>query len=212
LKANGERHYPATALFCNFNKPTTDKPTLLRHSELITLFHETGHALHNMVAKTRYSLFHGTNVADDFGEAPSQLLEHWCWTPSVLKLIGRHYSYIDARHLEIWRTQYPGQVQPEEKLPDRTVESLIRTKHAHRSLATLQNLHLSIVDMTCYQPQTHEDILELNVAVTYNRLRRELIPIEDPGSLGLGDGWAHGYAGWKHPMDNYDAGYYGYLL
>jgi len=176
------------------------------------LFHETGHALHNLVSKTRYSIFHGTNVVDDFGEAPSQLLEHWCWTPSILKSIGQHYSYLDAHHLQTWKALHPDQEQPMEQLPDVTIESLIRAKHAHVSLATLQNLHLSIMDMTCYQPQTHEDILQFDVAATYNRLRRDLIPIDDHGSLGLGDGWAHGYTGWVHPVDNYDAGYYGYLL
>lgn len=220
MKPNGQRHPPATALFCNFTKPTTTKPTLLRHPELITLFHETGHAIHYLVSKTRYSLFHGGEVADDFCEAPSQLLEKWCWTPQILKLIAKHYSYISPNHFAQWKTttsQHDNTAdeekdkaikQPPQTLPDTTIDALILTKHTHRALDTLQNLHLSLTDQKLYQPSTHEEIQNLDVAKLYNSLKTELIPLPDHG---LGDNWAHSYASWTHPVDNYDCGYYGYL-
>jgi len=72
---DGKRHYPATALVCNFSKPTPTKPSLLKHDEVVTLFHELGHGIHDLVAITHYSRFHGTNVVRDFVEAPSQMLE-----------------------------------------------------------------------------------------------------------------------------------------
>lgn len=72
---DGRRRYPATALVCNFSKPTPTKPSLLKHDEVVTLFHELGHGIHDLVAATHYSRFHGTNVVSDFVEAPSQMLE-----------------------------------------------------------------------------------------------------------------------------------------
>ena len=78
---NGTRRYPATALVCNFSKPTETKPSLLKHDEVVTLFHELGHGIHDLAGRTKYSRFHGTSVVRDFVEAPSQMLENWCWTP-----------------------------------------------------------------------------------------------------------------------------------
>ena len=72
---DGRRRHPATALVCNFSKPTPTKPSLLKHDEVVTLFHELGHGIHDLAAATHYSRFHGTNVVRDFVEAPSQMLE-----------------------------------------------------------------------------------------------------------------------------------------
>lgn len=58
LKADGSRRYPATALVCNFSKPTPNKPSLLKHEEVVTLFHELGHGIHDLTGRTRYSRFH----------------------------------------------------------------------------------------------------------------------------------------------------------
>ncbi|THX39606.1 metallopeptidase MepB, partial [Aureobasidium pullulans] len=67
----GERHYPATALLCNFTPSTSTKPSLLMHEEVVLLFHELGHGIHDLVAHTKWSIFHGTATVDDFCEAPS---------------------------------------------------------------------------------------------------------------------------------------------
>ena len=103
IQENGTRRYPATALVCNFSKPTAKKPSLLKHDEVTTLFHELGHGIHDLVSRTTYSRFHGTNTVRDFVEAPSQMLENWCWTPSQLKALSRHYSTLSSEYLEAWK-------------------------------------------------------------------------------------------------------------
>jgi len=109
--SDGKRHYPLTAMVANLAKPTPDRPALLRHDDVTTFFHEMGHVFHGLLSRTRYARFHGTAVARDFVEAPSQMLENWsvshchlrgavgqtgcvrrCWEPEVLKKMSSHYK------------------------------------------------------------------------------------------------------------------------
>ncbi|KAJ5261375.1 hypothetical protein N7478_011970 [Penicillium angulare] len=69
---NGDRSYPSTVLLCSFAKPAGTKPCLLHHSDMVTLFHELGHGIHDLVSKTRYSRFHGTMTVLDFCETPRE--------------------------------------------------------------------------------------------------------------------------------------------
>ena len=105
IDKEGNRRYPCTALVCNFSKPTPKKPSLLKHDEVVTLFHELGHGIHDLVSKTIYSRFHGTSTVRDFVEAPSQMLENWCWTPSQLKALSHHYSSLSPEYEAAWREQ-----------------------------------------------------------------------------------------------------------
>ena len=91
-KPDGTYQLPFVAIVANLNKPSKDTPSLLKHSEVETLFHEFGHVLHNALTKSKYKAFAGTSVSWDFVEAPSQLLERWAWNPQVLKQISRHYK------------------------------------------------------------------------------------------------------------------------
>lgn len=84
-KQDGTYQIPFVAIVANLNKPSADTPSLLKHGEVETLFHEFGHVLHNALTKSKYSAFSGTNVSWDFVEAPSQMLERWAWDPQVLK-------------------------------------------------------------------------------------------------------------------------------
>ena len=79
-----------SAMVCNFNKPTPDEPSLLNHGEVITLFHEFGHVIHQVVTKEGFFRYSGTSVKRDFVEAPSQMLENWTWEPVVIKRISKH--------------------------------------------------------------------------------------------------------------------------
>lgn len=195
---------------CNFTKPTPSKPSLLKHDEVVTLFHELGHGIHNLVAKTTYSRFHGTNTVRDFVEAPSQMLENWCWAPSQLKALSKHYSSLSPEYHAAWKEQ-AGKEQPSETIPDEMVANIIRTKHVNDALFNLRQLHFGIFDMTVHEPGSHEKIKELPISSTYNRLRKELTQIDGPEVLGLGDEWGHGQATFGHLLGGYDAGYYGYL-
>lgn len=78
-EADGTRRYPVAAIVANLAKPaTTERPALITHADMVMLFHEIGHLFHELLSHTRFARFHGTTVALDFGEAPSQMLENWC--------------------------------------------------------------------------------------------------------------------------------------
>lgn len=187
------------------------KPSLLKH-EVVVLFHELGHGIHDLVSKTSYARFHSTNVVADFGEAPSQMLENWCWTPSPLKSLSRHYSSLSAEHFKVWEEEADGQLRPPQHIPDEMIESLIGARHVNRALFELRQLHLCMFDMTVHEPESHEAIETMNLSATHNSLRKEILLIDGPESLGQGDEWGRGQANFRHLMGAYDAGYYSYLL
>ena len=72
---------------CNYSKPADGEPALLTFDEVVTLFHEFGHALHGFFADQKYPSISGTAVARDFVELPSQANEHWALHPEVLKIM-----------------------------------------------------------------------------------------------------------------------------
>ncbi|OAL63865.1 hypothetical protein A7C99_4516 [Trichophyton rubrum] len=211
IKEDGSRRYPATALVCNFSKPTEKKPSLLKHDEVVTLFHELGHGIHDLVSKTIYSRFHGTNTVRDFVEAPSQMLENWCWTPSQLKSLSKHYSTISPEYYKAWKEHAGEKPDPAAEIPDDLIQNLIKTKHVNAALFNLRQLHFGIFDMTVHEPKDHEEIKAMNVSETYNKLRKEIASLDGPEVLGQGYSWGHGEATFGHLMGGYDAGYYGYL-
>jgi thimet oligopeptidase len=94
-RADGSYATPVSAIVANFTPPGPDRPSLLRHGphgELETLFHEFGHILHESVTRAESARFSGAEVERDFVEAPSQIMEHWVWQPSVLARFARHYK------------------------------------------------------------------------------------------------------------------------
>lgn len=214
LSENGTRHYPATALVCNFSKPTPKKPSLLKHDEVTTLFHELGHGIHDLVSRTTYSRFHGTSTVRDFVEAPSQMLENWCWTPSQLKSLSHHYSTLSPDYLEAWKEQAgptKGSETPEEKIPDSLIANLIKTKNLNGALFNLRQLHFGLFDMFIHEPESHDALEKVKISEKYNGLRKEICHLDGPEVLGQGDSWGNGQATFGHLMGGYDAGYYGYL-
>ena len=89
---DGKNHRPVIINVGNFTKPTADKPSLLTMDEVETLFHEFGHALHGLLSQCTYKSLSGTNVARDFVELPSQVMENWCYEPEVMKTYAFHYQ------------------------------------------------------------------------------------------------------------------------
>jgi metallopeptidase MepB len=149
---DGTRHYPSTALICNFTPPTPQKPSLLKHHEVVTLFHELGHGIHSLAAKTRYSRFHGTAVAWDFVETPSKMLEHWCWTPSVLKSLSQHWS-------------------TKEQIPNELVEKLVATRNVTLAIQNLIQVHYSIFDQVCHTAKSQREVKAIETSSLFNELR-----------------------------------------
>ncbi|KAK0715537.1 peptidase family M3-domain-containing protein [Lasiosphaeris hirsuta] len=192
LRADGTRHYPATALVCNFSKPTPKKPSLLKHDEVVTLFHELGHGIHDLAGRTRFARFHGTSTVRDFVEAPSQMLENWCWTPATLKSLSSHY-------------------ETGSQIPDDLIAKLVATKHVNDALFNLRQLHFGLFDMTVHTPKSHADLEKLDVSAVYNDLRAEISGMKGPEVQGEPSTWGNGQATFGHLIGGYDAGYYGYL-
>ena len=210
IDENGKRRYPATALVCNFSKPTKKKPSLLKHDEVVTLFHELGHGIHDLVSRTTYSRFHGTNTVRDFVEAPSQMLENWCWTPSQLRSLSHHYSYISSDYEKAYLESSGGEKKPSEQIPQSLIAKLISTKHVNDALFNLRQLHFGTFDMAVHEPASHEELEKMDITEKYNSLRHEISQLKGPESLEgdkKGDWhWGNGQATFGHLIGGYDAG------
>lgn len=88
----GTYRAPLAAMLANFSKPNASNPSLMGHGEVETFFHEFGHIMHFTLTKARYRAQAGFNVAMDFVEAPSQMLENWVWNPEMLTRLSKHYK------------------------------------------------------------------------------------------------------------------------
>ena len=88
---NGVEERPLVSIVTNFTKPSAGTPSLITHDELVTLLHEFGHSLHGMFAEGRYPSLCGTNVARDFVELPSQIMENWAFEPEFLNSFAKDY-------------------------------------------------------------------------------------------------------------------------
>jgi thimet oligopeptidase len=91
-KMNGKEALPVSALICNFPEGTDKTPSLLNHSDVITLFHEFGHLVHSMLGRSDLASQGPFYVKGDFVEAPSQFLENWCWEYESLKMFAKNYK------------------------------------------------------------------------------------------------------------------------
>lgn len=146
-KQDGTYQIPFVAIVANLNKPSGDTPSLLKHSEVETLFHEFGHVLHNALTKAKYSAFSGTSVSWDFVEAPSQMLERWAWDPQVLKKISKHY-------------------QTGEALPDDLIKRMIAAKNFGAGGMYLRQDFFAQYDMTLHTADTTPDTTKLYFELT----------------------------------------------
>ncbi len=125
---DGHRVPPVVSIVCNFTKPTENQPSLLSVDEVRTLFHEFGHALHELLSNVKYRTLSGTNVALDFVELPSQIMEEWAMSPEVLKVYAKHYK-------------------TGETIPDALIEKLENSKYFNQGFATVEYMAASYLDM-----------------------------------------------------------------
>ncbi|MEO5570337.1 MAG: M3 family metallopeptidase [Bacteroidia bacterium] len=182
MTANGYQ-YPSAALVCNFPKPTKDKPSLMPHGDVETFFHEFGHVLHNMLTTSDLYYFAGTNVAQDFVEAPSQIFENWAWEYDALKMFAKHYK--------------TGEVLPEELF-----NKMKASKNAGSGLNTLQQVFYGSLDMTLHDKFNPEnkDVTTTDVVKDLQN-KITLYPFLEGSHMQFSFGHLNGYG----------AGYYGYL-
>ncbi len=128
---NGYKN-PVAAMVANLSPPRSDRPALLNFDEVETFFHEFGHLMHQTLTKARYASFAGSNVALDFVEAPSQMMERFVWEPEVLKNISGHYR------------------DPSKKLPSAFLKQMRQSKKLGQSLAYLRQLAFALADLTVH--------------------------------------------------------------
>jgi thimet oligopeptidase len=129
--SNGDMTLPLAALVCNFPKATADRPSLLSHDDVETLFHEFGHCLHTLLSESRYFRFGGTQVERDFVEAPSQMFENWVWDAAVLKTFARHY-------------------ETGEPFPDDLLEGMLRARHLGSGMLAERQYFYGLYDLRCH--------------------------------------------------------------
>ncbi|KAF6804533.1 metallopeptidase (peptidase family M3) [Colletotrichum sojae] len=202
-KPDGSRVHPATILMCSFNPPTTSSCALLKHREVVTLFH--GHALHDLVSRTRHTRFHGTRVTPDFGEAPSTMLESWCWMPGELVRMSRHFTRVDERYMTAWKEAHPGEEIPAEKMPVEIAERVAESRGFNRALWFLRQLVFARFDLEVNTQPSTQALRELDEVALFNELQDSLSLRPSPDQKGFG--FVHS----NHLISLYDAGYYSYL-
>jgi len=175
---------PIAQLVCNFTAPVDDKPSLLTHDEVTTLFHEFGHGLHHMLTRVAYPSVSGINgVPWDAVELPSQFMENFCWRTEVLPLISAH-------------------VDSGEPLPTAMLERLLGTRTFGAALDTVRQLELACFDFelhATFDPRIGPRVAEVLAAV---RKRVAIVPAAPFNRLP--SSFAHIFAG------GYAAGYYSY--
>ncbi len=153
---DGDAQRPVSAIVANFTKPTAQQPSLLLHDEVVTLFHEFGHILHMSLARTEFARFSGANTEWDFVEAPSQIMENWCWIPSVLQRFARHH-------------------ETGEPIPDALVEKLASARDLNVSLLTLRQMLLGRLDMDLHNTLDPVDTF----ALLRDRAQMGLLPFHE---------------------------------
>lgn len=181
--SDGEIKLPTAYIVGNFPQSTNETPSLLRHSDVVTLFHEMGHALHHLLSKIEEPFVSGiSGVAWDTVEFPSQFLEYFSYDKEVLKLFAKHYV-------------------TKKVLDDEAIEKIIKAKNFQSSLATLRQVEFALFDFKLYQKlyKTENEIQDL-----LDTIRNEFAVMIPPKYNKFQNGFSHIFSG------GYAAGYYSY--
>ena len=168
-------------LLCNFPPPSAEKPSLMTHTDVETLFHEFGHALHTITTRAKYGRFAGTHVPGDFVEAPSQMLQNWVWNKQVLDTFAADYRDLSK------------------KIPAETIQKMNDAKLATAGVFYRRQFAFADIDLALHDIHP-EDAPYDCVAISNPILEKVFLPIDPSTSFVTYFGHLNGY----------DAGYYGY--
>jgi thimet oligopeptidase len=181
LLDNGMYQRPVCALICNFPAPGKDKPSLLAHSDVETLFHEFGHAMHTILTRAKFARFSGTSVPRDFVEAPSQMLENWVWDKRVLDSFAADYR------------------DPLKKIPAEILAKLKESRLATEGTRYRRQLSFGLTDLKLHT-EIHDNNAQEALPLSNKVLSDVFLPLAPDTAF---------VAYFGHLM-GYDAGYYGY--
>lgn len=182
-KKDGKMVTPIIYNVGNFTKPTAEKPSLLNFDEVTTMFHEFGHALHGLLSNCTYKSLSGTDVAWDFVELPSQVMENWATEPEVLKMYAKHYK-------------------TNEPIPDELIEKIKKSGKFNQGFATVEYLAASFLDMDWH---TLTDTTEQNPIEFENKSLNKIGLIPEIVVIYRSPYFRHIFSG------GYSAGYYSYI-
>lgn len=173
---------PHVSIVCNFTKPTANKPSLLTFNEVLTLFHEFGHALHGMLANSQYETLSGTSVLWDFVELPSQIFENWAYEKECLDLFAKHY-------------------ETGELIPNELITKIKNASNFHAGRAALRQVGLAMLDMSWHNhnPSQVKDVFSFELEKTKET---QLLPHVEGTTVSCA--FSHIFQG------GYSAGYYSY--
>ena len=179
---DGTEYRPFVSLVTNFSKPTAGEPSLITPDELETLLHEFGHSLHGMLAEGRYESLCGTNVARDFVELPSQIMENWAYEPEFLQSFAKHYK-------------------TGETIPAELIEKISASRNYNAAYLQVRQLNFGILDMAWHDQKTMSE--EPTVEFEKRVLSRMAVLPDVPGTA-ISTSITHLFSG------GYAAGYYSY--
>ena len=178
----GKKITPIVTIVCNFTKPAAGEPALLTADEASTMFHEFGHALHQFFQDVHYQGI--SNVPRDFVELPSQINEHWCFAPEVLKVYAKHYK--------------TGEIMPQS-----LVEKMERSQKYGQGFATVEYVAASLLDMDWHVLKSVPDDLDVEDFERQTLVKRGLLSQIPP---------RYRTTYFNHTMGGgYTAGYYSYM-
>ncbi len=182
LDENNKEQLASAFIVCNFPASNDKTPSLLRHDDVVTLFHEMGHAIHHMLSSVNENEVSGVNGVEwDAVEFPSQFLENFAYEPKVLKLFASHYKTTEI-------------------ISDKMIEKLVKSKNFLSASGMLRQLEFSIFDFTLHTKVYKGD----EVQSLLDSIRKETALIQTPSYNKFQNGFAHIFAG------GYAAGYYSY--
>ncbi|MDR2737859.1 MAG: M3 family metallopeptidase [Puniceicoccales bacterium] len=145
---DGIWHYPVVAICTNLTPSTENAPSLLSHREVETLFHEFGHALHHLFGRVKYECMNGTNVALDFVELPSQIMENFCWERESLDLFAEHF-------------------QTGEPIPSALFNGMVAAKNHLSGIAMMAQLCAAKLDLELHQKYENYGNVDIEEALKH---------------------------------------------